>query len=101
MGFDRLIRFEDDGGNVHYGNIPQEFPSGGVLGTKVQVLKGDLSSGFSIGQEQATLKKVNIFSPIRMLVRAYAHSSCYALWKPPPLYHASDSTIENMQMRLM
>lgn len=101
MGFDRLIRFEDDEGTIHYGNVPQDLPSEGILGSKVQVLDGDVSLEFSNGHEQAIVKKVNISSPIGLLLRSYTHSSYYALWKPLPLYLASVSIIENMQMRLM
>ena len=60
MAFDRLVRFQDDEGKIRYGNVPYEFPSDGINGTKLQILKGDLSSGFSKGDGTATVKKVHI-----------------------------------------
>ncbi|TVY87467.1 Uncharacterized protein LAWI1_G006943, partial [Lachnellula willkommii] len=58
MAFDRLVRFEDDEGKIHYGNVPYEFPSEGIDGAKIQILKGDISSGFSKGDGTATVKKL-------------------------------------------
>jgi len=58
MGFDRLIRFEDDEGKVRFGNVPHEFPGEGIVGTKVKVLNGGFTTGFSIGEEEATIKKL-------------------------------------------
>lgn len=70
MAFDRLVRFEDDEGKIHYGNVPYEFPSEGIDGAKIQILKGDISSGFSKGDGTATVKKVDIpLAPLLVLSR--------------------------------
>lgn len=58
MAFERLIRFEDETGKVHYGNLPYEFPSGGIGGKEVEILRGNVLSGFSASGEKATVKKV-------------------------------------------
>jgi hypothetical protein len=44
--FDRLIRFESQDGKTVYGNLENEVPTREIEGSSVEVLEGDLKSGF-------------------------------------------------------
>lgn len=56
--FERLIRFEDKDGKTVYGNLEEEVPTREIEGSSVEVLSGDIKSGFKKTGEKATVGKV-------------------------------------------
>src|SRR5947209_2422402 len=44
--FERLIRFEDGEGKTVYGNLEEEVPTREIEGRSVEVVEGDVESGF-------------------------------------------------------
>jgi transcription initiation factor TFIIH subunit 2 len=44
--FERLIRFETGEGKTMYGNLKKEIPTRDIEGSEVEVLEGDIQSGF-------------------------------------------------------
>ncbi|KAF2118936.1 hypothetical protein BDV96DRAFT_619997 [Lophiotrema nucula] len=62
MAFERLIRFVADDGKTYYGNLTKEIPTKEIVGSKAEVLSGDIPSGFSKAGKEATVSK--LLSPI-------------------------------------
>ncbi|KAF2837731.1 hypothetical protein M501DRAFT_136675 [Patellaria atrata CBS 101060] len=60
--FQRLIRFEDESGNVIYGDLNEELPAAQIVGKTVSVLDGHVQSGFTKTDKKATVKK--LLSPL-------------------------------------
>lgn len=60
--FERLIRFVAEDGKIRYGNLTKATPTLEIEGSEVEVLQGDVQSGFSKTGEAATVKKVCFFS---------------------------------------
>ncbi|OAL01944.1 hypothetical protein IQ06DRAFT_218743 [Phaeosphaeriaceae sp. SRC1lsM3a] len=60
--FERLIRFESADGNVKYGNLEKEVPTREIEGSEVEVLHGDIKSGFKKSGEKAKVGK--LLSPL-------------------------------------
>ncbi|KAF2878425.1 hypothetical protein BDV95DRAFT_557444 [Massariosphaeria phaeospora] len=58
MAFERLIRFKTDDGKTLYGNLTKEVPTLEIEGTKVEVLDGDIESGFKKTGNEATVSKL-------------------------------------------
>ncbi|PVI08634.1 hypothetical protein DM02DRAFT_549062 [Periconia macrospinosa] len=56
--FDRLIRFEADDGKVYYGDLGDEVPTREIEGRKVQVLDGDVKSGFKKSGGEVKVSKL-------------------------------------------
>lgn len=66
--FERLVRFETDGGKVTYGDLPSNVANNSIIGRSVDVLDGDVGSGFKKTSSKATIKKVSTSStphPVR------------------------------------
>jgi hypothetical protein len=57
--FDYLVRFEDSTGAVRYGNQASYRPTSEIVGSEVEVLSGDISSGFKKTGEKAKIAKVS------------------------------------------
>lgn len=55
--FERLIRFEDAEGKTLYGNLEKEVPTKDIQGSTVEVLEGDVKSGFKKTGSKATVSK--------------------------------------------
>lgn len=71
MGFERLIRFVSSTGETQYGNLAKETPTKEIQGSEVEILKGDIESGFEKTGEKATVKQVSP-TPFRRGVRRMA-----------------------------
>jgi hypothetical protein len=56
--FDRLIRFETQEGKTLYGNLEKEVPTREIEGSSVDVLEGDVKSGFRKTGGRAKVGKV-------------------------------------------
>jgi transcription initiation factor TFIIH subunit 2 len=63
MAFERLIRFEDEKGEVLYGNLEKETPTKEIEGSVVEVIDGSIEKGFSKASRKATVKKVSRSPP--------------------------------------
>jgi transcription initiation factor TFIIH subunit 2 len=59
MAFERLIRFENEKGDVVYGNLEKETPTKEIEGSIVEVIDGSIEKGFSKTTQKATVKKVS------------------------------------------
>lgn len=59
MSFDRLIRFRDRAGVERYGNVKDEVVPSGLEGKTVQLVSGNMESGFKIQDEKAEVAKVS------------------------------------------
>ena len=57
--FERLIRFEDTAGKIVYGNLEKEMATKEIEGSVVEVLDGDVKSGFRKTGGKATVGKVS------------------------------------------
>jgi hypothetical protein len=68
MEFDRLIRFVDGDGHTVFGNLSEETPLSQIQGLTVQLVKGDLDTGFKRSDEWRTVGKVHISSTNRVHV---------------------------------
>lgn len=64
MSFDRLIRFVDDEGKTSFGNLEKASAANDIVGTKVQVLQGNLENGFTKTDEKRVVQKVRAHVPI-------------------------------------
>lgn len=60
--FERLIRFQADDGKIVYGNLEKEIPTRDIQGSQVEVLDGDVKSGFKKTGGKATVSK--LLSPL-------------------------------------
>ncbi|KAF1831059.1 hypothetical protein BDW02DRAFT_591431 [Decorospora gaudefroyi] len=60
--FERLIRFQTDGGKTVYGNLTKETSTREIEGSSVDVLDGDVKSGFRTTGEKARVGK--LLSPL-------------------------------------
>ena len=60
--FERLIRFQAEGGKTVYGNLEKETPTREIEGSSVEVLEGDVKSGFKKTGTKATVSK--LLSPL-------------------------------------
>jgi transcription initiation factor TFIIH subunit 2 len=60
--FDYLVRFEDSTGAVRYGNQASYRPTPEIVGSEVEVLSGDISSGFKKTGEKAKIAKVSLIT---------------------------------------
>lgn len=56
--FKRLIRFEDAEGKTVYGDLEKEVPTREIEGSTVEVLEGDVKSGFNKAGSKAKVAKV-------------------------------------------
>lgn len=56
--FERLIRFQSADGNVRYGNLEKEVPTREIEGSEVEVLHGDIKSGFKKSGEKTKVGKL-------------------------------------------
>lgn len=56
--FERLIRFEDSEGKTVYGNLEEEVPTREIEGRSVEVVEGDVESGFRKTGGKTQVKKV-------------------------------------------
>ncbi|CAN9337753.1 unnamed protein product [Alternaria alternata] len=56
--FERLIRFEDKDGKTVYGNLEKEVPTKEIEGSSVEVLEGDVKSGFKKTGQKTTVGKL-------------------------------------------
>jgi transcription initiation factor TFIIH subunit 2 len=61
--FDRLIRFETSDGKTLYGNLEKETPTREIEGSEVEVLSGDIKSGFRKSGE--TVKVGKLLCPLK------------------------------------
>lgn len=61
--FERLIRFQTADGNVKYGNLEKEVPTREIEGSEVEVLTGDIKSGFKNSGEKT--KVVKLLCPLK------------------------------------
>ncbi|OCL03305.1 hypothetical protein AOQ84DRAFT_347923 [Glonium stellatum] len=62
MGFERLIRFVSENGEICYGDLAKETPTLEIEGSRVAVLAGDISTGFHKAGVEATVK--TLLSPL-------------------------------------
>lgn len=62
MSFERLIRFQADDGKTYYGNLTKEIPTREIEGSKVEILSGDVESGFKKTGTESTVSK--LLSPL-------------------------------------
>ena len=60
--FERLIRFQSEDGKTVYGNLEKETPARKIEGSSVEVLDGDVQSGFKKTGGKATVSK--LLSPL-------------------------------------
>lgn len=58
MSFERLIRFQADDGKTYYGNLTKEVPTHEIEGSKVEIVSGDVETGFKKTGTEATVSKV-------------------------------------------
>ena len=56
--FSHLIRFEANDGNTYYGDLEKETPTREIQGKEVEVLEGDVKSGFSKKGSKAKVSKL-------------------------------------------
>lgn len=60
--FERLIRFQAEDGKTVYGNLEKEVPTREIEGSQVEVLEGDVKSGFKKSGAKAKVSK--LLSPL-------------------------------------
>lgn len=60
--FERLIRFQSDDGKTVYGNLDKETPTREIEGSTVEVIEGDVRSGFKKTGGKAKVSK--LLSPL-------------------------------------
>jgi transcription initiation factor TFIIH subunit 2 len=58
MSFERLIRFVDESGTTRYGNLVREVSLKDIEKSEVQVVEGDLETGFTKSSKKTTVHKV-------------------------------------------
>ncbi|KAF7553480.1 hypothetical protein G7Z17_g3605 [Cylindrodendrum hubeiense] len=57
MSFDRLIRFIDKNGVERYGNVESELSASELNGKQVQLVSGNIESGFKVTDDKAEVAK--------------------------------------------
>ena len=65
MSFERLVRFQADDGKTYFGNLTKQLPTREIEGSRVEVLSGDVQSGFKKTGDEATVSKVGQIPTIR------------------------------------
>ena len=77
--FERLIRFQTDSGKVVFGDLGKETPTREIEGSSVEVLEGDVKSGFrktggkeKVGKLLAPLESTNIVLCVGLNYRRHA-----------------------------
>ena len=60
--FSHLIRFEADDGNIYYGDLKKETPTREIEGNEVELLEGDIKSGFN--KKGSTAKISRLLCPL-------------------------------------
>lgn len=61
--FERLVRFQEkDGGTIQYGDLPMSIANNELVGSSVDILAGDFSSGFQKTGAKGTIKHVELTS---------------------------------------
>lgn len=58
--FERLVRFETDGGKETYGDLPLSVATDDIIGSSVATLDGDIRSGFKKTGSKATIRTVSV-----------------------------------------
>jgi transcription initiation factor TFIIH subunit 2 len=56
--FSHLVRFEAEDGKTYYGDLAKETPTRDIEGTEVEVLEGDVKSGFSKKGSKAKVSRL-------------------------------------------
>ncbi len=56
--FERLIRFRTSEGKTVYGNLEKETPTREIEGSRVEILTGDVKSGFQKTGTEAVVSKL-------------------------------------------
>lgn len=56
MAFTRLIRFVDEQDHISYGDLQSEWSETKTIGSEVQILDGNLQSGFTRTDRKAKIK---------------------------------------------
>jgi transcription initiation factor TFIIH subunit 2 len=56
--FSHLIRFQADDGKTYYGDLTKETPTREIEGSQVEVLEGDVISGFKKSGGKAKVEKL-------------------------------------------
>ncbi|KAF2016545.1 hypothetical protein BU24DRAFT_370444 [Aaosphaeria arxii CBS 175.79] len=91
--FERLIRFQAEDGQVRYGNLTKHTPTLEIQGSKVEVLEGDVQSGFKKTGAEATVSKLlaplprtNIVMCIGLNYRHHAEEANLEIPKFPTVF---------------
>lgn len=58
--FERLVRFETDGGKESYGDLPLSVANDETIGSSVETLDGDFKVGFKKTGSKATIRKASL-----------------------------------------
>jgi hypothetical protein len=62
MAFQRLVRFVNAEGKTQYGDLKSQ-PTGDLVGAEVEVLEGDVDSGFTATGRTEKIKEVRLSPP--------------------------------------
>ncbi|ORY10579.1 hypothetical protein BCR34DRAFT_674184 [Clohesyomyces aquaticus] len=93
MPFERLIRFVAGDDKTYYGNLTKETPTREIQGSEVDLLSGDVKTGFSKTGERATVSKLlcplpstNIVMCIGLNYRHHAEEAKLSIPKYPTVF---------------
>lgn len=91
--FERLIRFQAEDGKTVYGNLEKEVPTREIEGSQVEVLEGDVKSGFKKSGAKAKVSKLlsplettNIVLCVGLNYRRHAEESNLQIPENPAIF---------------
>ncbi|KAF1926578.1 uncharacterized protein M421DRAFT_422556 [Didymella exigua CBS 183.55] len=91
--FSHLIRFEADDGKTYYGDLTKQTPTREIQGKEVEVLEGDVKSGFSKKGSKAKVSKLlcplpttNIILCVGLNYRQHAEESNLTIPSNPAVF---------------
>jgi transcription initiation factor TFIIH subunit 2 len=70
--FERLIRFKANDGKTYKGNLSKETPTEEIVGSEVEILEGDIKSGFKKTGQKAQVSEVRLSDSFHCT----RHSNC-------------------------
>ncbi|KAI8943783.1 hypothetical protein NX059_001757 [Plenodomus lindquistii] len=91
--FDRLIRFKTTDGSIKYGDLGAETPTKEIAGKEVELLDGDIQSGFKknggkakVGELLSPLETTNIFQCVGLNYKQHAEEAKFDIPKHPVIF---------------
>jgi hypothetical protein len=78
MSFKTLVRFENASGQIRYGDLGNASAARDLEGAEVELLDGDVDSGFKATGKKDKIHKVEMTASLFCNIKLLTMRSCYA-----------------------